>query len=209
MIACFTYQDKPYCIDGTDADTSWQTISTWIQGAAILPLIAGQKPGKLRFEQPRWVVGMNTQLIFDETGKQKEKLIRHFYNSYAGDLRGSYRPMSDKEKSESARDQYHRWISDSVMPTFVFKESDSIGHIFSIESSAEYEPFMDVEDDLSYTERDHWLRYELIESKLKTEHYDTEFDGLYAVSEVLLDVSAAWNATRLPSNLNLRAALEK
>ena len=70
-------------------------------------------------------------------------------------------------------------------------------------TSAEYEAFLKTDDDFSYTERDHWLRYELVNSKIKTERHDTEFAGMHTNTKYEFDVSALWRFTRLPATLKL------
>lgn len=204
MVACFKLNDRTLCIDGTDTNTNWQFLSSWIQGAVALPLVEGANPIRLYSKDPRWTLSIETKLSFDSNGKQHEDHVRKYMTSYSGDIRAVYRAQNDDEKKESAMKQYHQWVSDSVTPLFTFREKDSMSEFFSIESTAEYEPFLDIEKDLNYKERDHWLRYELLESRIKTQYYNTEFDGLSVVSVVNLDVSQLWKPTRLPANLDLK-----
>ncbi|MEM7360377.1 MAG: DUF3857 domain-containing protein [Pseudomonadota bacterium] len=203
MIACFTYDDKRYCLDGTVSDTHWSAIPSWIQDRVILPLVKDQTPHTLNVPYPRWHLATRLELKFEADGKQTERQIRRYLSSYAGDMRGSLRHSDEAERTETMVDQYQKNVSSRVEPEFNFVELESLENYLEIVSTTEYEPFMEISDDLSYTEPDHWMYYELVNSKLVTEHYDTEFEGLRASSTVVIDTSAVWKLTRLPASLEI------
>lgn len=203
MIACFTHNKGRYCIDGTDTDTHWRSIPSWIQGRVILPLVRDKKPHILKIPYPRWSLATRLDLTFKSDGRQMEKQFRRYGNSYAGDMRNSLRHIDETERIETMVDQYHKNVSSRVEPEFSFAELDTLATYIDIKSEAEYEPFTEITEDLSYTEPDHWMYFELVNSKLVTEHYDTDFDGLWATSTVFIDTSAVWNLIRPPASLKL------
>ncbi len=203
MIACFEYEGKQYCVDATDADTHWSAISSWIQGRVMLPLQSGAEPARLTSQSPRWLMNSKINLIFGDKAQQIETQQRTYRASYAGDTRSWLRSKSDAGRSEALVKQYQDTVSNSVGPDFSFQNIDSLGASLEIESATEYEPFLAVDKDLNYTERDHWLRYELKNSKLSSQYYDSEFEGLEVESRIEVDTSALWKLKRLPASLSL------
>ena len=204
MIACFEFEGRRYCIDATDPDTHWSAISSWIQGSVILPLKNDSKPIRLLDDKPRWEFSFHTEIKFDERAYQSEFQNRIYHASYAGDMRNSLRSASSNERIEKMLSQYHANVSDTVEPEFQFKEIDSLSDKLEVHSSVEYPDFLTKGEELDYTERDHWLRYELLSSRLSTEHNDTEFAGLNLATSYRFDVSALWKLSRLPASLSLK-----
>lgn len=209
MIACFDYESETFCIDGTDTNVNWRATPSWIQGAVSLPLKPEAQPERLPFKEPRWVLTSHSKLVFTANGGQQEWQERTFFGSYAGDLRGTYRGKTNEERVATAKKQYSDWVSTMAEPEIEFTNVDPMSMNLAIKSTADFDTFLETKEDLNVTERDVWIRYELLESRLKTEFFDTEFAGLHMKSTIEADVSSLWKLTRLPAKLKFSGRFGK
>ena len=203
MIACFVINGKQFCIDGTDTSTSWKTMPSWIQGAVSLTLKEGNKPVKLKSFEHRWKASFINSLVINDKGNLNEKQSKTYFNSYAGDVRSTHRPKTKEDLQKYLKDEYKNWVSDKAIPSFSFKGLDTLENSYSINSNTEYENFLTPGEAVNFSDPDHWLRYELIYSKLKTEFFDTKFEGIKVDSTIVVDISKLWLVNRKPYRLLL------
>lgn len=203
MIVCFTLDGKTYCIDATDANTHYTAIPNWIQGRVALDLRSGSKPYSLVSDEIKWQTLFKNELVFDENANQTELRSLYYLRGYAGSVRNSLRSKDNEQRHEWALSNYQDNVSNTVKPKFTFEFVDSMGPELLVTSKVNYEPFVSIDKDLEYVERDHWLRYELRSSKIETEHYDTVFEGLKSTSETLIDLGPSWSLSKPPANLTL------
>lgn len=205
MIVCFEYQGDQRCIDATDSNTSWQAASSWISGKVGLPLI--EKANLFRYapQAIRWQAEYRSNFAFQDTGKQIEKTTRTYTNSYAGDIRRSYRAGTEQERQQWALEHYQRYISKSAEPAFEFEQIDGLSNELLIRSVAEYEAFLDEAGKSDYQERDHWMMFELDNSKLTNKVGVSEFEGLSIVTENHIDLGEKWEFRKLTPTLTIDA----
>jgi len=207
MVVCFTHDGKNYCLDPTDANTHWKSVSSWIQGRISLQLSPGSVPKRLLANKYKWRMSVVSESKFDSEGRIEENQSRTYLGNYAGSWRSAISSSNEKEKQEMAVEQYHSVVSKLVDPKFEFELEDVMSEKFTIKSSADYEPFLDVKQNLSYTEGDGWIRSLISGTKLNSKHYDVETEGIDGNSENILDFGKLWRVNRLPADLNLESSL--
>jgi hypothetical protein len=104
-------------------------------------------------------------------------------------------------------EDYHTKLSDMATPSFSFEGIDRLVPELVIRSRADYEPIVDPNADLDYTEEDTWLIGEIASLQLEKRHYDDYFPGLEVSSHFKFDVSEHWMLTTLTPELDLEHPL--
>ncbi len=192
MIVCFSLNGTKKCLDATDSHTTWTTTSAWIQGKVILEMVKNSTPDTIPLNQYRWDMEFKTDIVFLENGGMSEKQTRTYLSEYAGSLRRLLSEKSQEEITRWAVDQFQAIISSKYEPVFEFSGLKNMDESLEIISSIDYDPFIDVNDDLFYYEYDYWLQDEIDSLYIKNKHYGSSFAGLKIISEYQIDVSSLW-----------------
>ena len=206
VVVCFDLpaapNGQPHCIDATDIDTPWQHTPSWIQGNFALALNA-TTPSLINADRYRWEFTVDTQLKFHKDGGQTETQSRIYHSHYATWLKNY---INGTEATEVARwliEDYQQKVSNQSTPSITFNGQDSMETPIAIESTTQFDPFINTDEDLDYTENDSWLAAELEEGLLSNKIYDEYFPGLKLTSNLHLNLNAVWQATLAPANLQL------
>ena len=206
VVVCFDLPaspgDQPHCIDATDIDSPWQHTPSWIQGNFSLPLNA-TTPSLIHAPVYRWEFAVDTQLKFHKDGGQTETQSRTYHSHYATWYK-SY--INSTETAEVARwfiEDYQQKVSNQSTPSISFSGQDTMGAPITIKSITQFDPFINADEDLDYSENDNWLAAELEEGLLSNKIYDEYFPGLKLTSTFHIDLNAIWQATLTPANLQL------
>jgi hypothetical protein len=207
MVICFEWEGGNYCLDPTDSYTDWQHIPAAIQGKVALELRPDSKPSVIRSNQYRWRLKTHTDIALSPEGGQHERQERIFHGEYAGTFRNFLAGMSKTERVRWAVEDYHTKLSDMATPSFSFEGIDRLVPELVIRSRADYEPIVDPNADLDYTEEDTWLIGEIASLQLEKRHYDDYFPGLEVSSHFKFDVSEHWMLTTLTPELDLEHPL--
>ena len=192
VIVCNDTEDYNFCIDATDTDTDWRYLSSWIQGSASLPLKSDTGPARLPLNKYRWQMKTRTNIAFDSKGGQQEKNTRMYVGEYAGAMRGLLTAKSPEDQQQWAQEQYQDIISSEVEPDFTFSGIDQITPELLIKSEVYYEPFVDPQSDLAYSEYDAWLQDEIRSLKIDNTHYGYQFPGIRVESNFEFDLARNW-----------------
>lgn len=203
MVVCFKLGEEQFCLDATDAYTTWQAIPPWIQGRVALGLSAGSTPTTIPESQYLWQFGVESSVRFSADGGQQEQQQRIYKSEYAGVRRSALAGKTSDAAQRWMLEEYQEVVSTLAEPVFEVTGLDQIGAPVSIDSVATYKAFVDVDQDLEYSESDAWLRSLVKSLRLENQVYDSRFPGLKVTSVYELDISSLWQVSGTGANLNL------
>lgn len=204
VVVCNQDKKMPFCIDATDTDTDWRSISNWIQGSVALPLVDDAKPVRLPQHKYRWRLKSQTELSFDDKGGQTELNKREFLGEYAGTMRSMLSAQKPDDQLRWAIQSYKRVTGVDEVPEFRFSGVESIAPRLTIESSTYFSPFLSASEDLPYSEPDLWLRDELDSVEIPNKHYGYHFPGLHVESRYHIDLGTLWQFEFPGATLDLK-----
>lgn len=197
MVVCFELDGEQKCLDATDAYTDWQHTPAWIQRKVALELKPGKEPELLDANRYRWRLNVDHETTFTENGGVVELQQRRYLGEYAGTLRAALATMTSEEREVWVKEEYQREVSDQVSPDFSMDDVNVLAPEYVIRSRAEYSPFLDTEDALSYQDKTPWLLQEIASLYLQNEDYDDYFLGLQVSVRNQFDVGEHWLLTTL------------
>ncbi|MBB5210016.1 DUF3857 domain-containing protein [Microbulbifer hydrolyticus] len=204
VIVCNDETEANFCIDATDTDTDWNVLSAWIQGSAALPINSDPQPMTLPLNKYRWRLHANTEIVFDQKGGQMEKTTRKYSGEYAGSIRSILASRSPEERLEWAQEQYQEAYGSDVEPQFSFTDIDQIAPDLVIKSEVQYDPLLDPQAHLAYTEYDTWMMDEIDSLVIDNNHYGYQFPGLTVESSFQFDLGKLWSLTFPGQTLDLQ-----
>ncbi|QJR82238.1 DUF3857 domain-containing protein [Alteromonas pelagimontana] len=207
VVACFDWEDSRYCLDPTDAYTSWQNVPDWIQNRVSLPLESEAQLQNLLADSYRWRLHSQTTIRFNPSGGQTEKQRVSFEGAYESQVRGILARQNEKERNEWAVELYHDTVADSADPAISFSGVETVNQELFIETLTEFPSYFDPDDGINLDENDAWLAHELSTAKIQNKVYDVFYAGSRVVSEYQFVFPEDWEIIRLPAELNLQHPL--
>lgn len=205
VIVCFELNNLTYCIDATDKHTPWQLHAQWIQGAYALPIKAGsEQPVTLPIDEYTWQRATHTQLTFLPDGGQREVQTRTFKGHYAAWLKGYMNTTETKDVMSWLLEDYQSKVTDFGEPEFEYTGFRDMASDVVIRSQVTLKPFLEVNENLNYTEIHAWLKSELTELPINNKHYGEQIGGVYVTDVVELDLNGLWHIKVLPAKLNFQ-----
>ncbi|SGY81413.1 Putative uncharacterized protein [Moritella viscosa] len=203
LVVCFELNGKQYCVDPTDFNTNWQYTPSWIQNKVILPLKKGSQPQNMINSQYRWKFETDTHTIFTDDGGQVEDQKRYYIGEYASYYRNTLHEKTANAREEWLTEQYKNVVSELGEKEFEVQDIESMGDSVNINSRVVYSAFLDVTEDLTYTENDAWLRKELQYLKLTNKKHDEFVQGILVETSMLFDTNNIWKLKYVSTNLEL------
>lgn len=197
LAACGELDDgTPYCADATDAYSGLSSVSYAIQGAVHLPLgVGAERVYELPEDRHRWRMHERLDMRLAADGSLVEHAERRYEGPYAASLRSSLAGLGAEEREKWALDWYHETMSDDVDPEFELSGVKTLADDLVIRSTAHYEPLVDPEADLVYTEQLVWLNELVGNFPSGNEHHDYEFQGFSYEGVVSFEIDPRWTLT--------------
>jgi len=205
MVVCFDFKGRRYCLDPTDSSTNWKSISYAIQGKVSLALAEHEAPKLIPENEFTWRLNVDTYLSFSSDGTQTETQTRTYTGEYAGQLRSTLFGLNDEDISKWATTNYQSNVSSTAEPKFEFIGIDEMANQAQLKSTVSYPPFLDTQSNMSYAESDAWIKQELKNTKVATEHYDTSVNGIQIESRVTIDFEGLWRFGHIPPRLKFES----
>ncbi len=202
MVVCFEYGEEEYCLDPTDNNTNWQSVSSWIQGRMALPLTEKAQLRTVPEEKYKWVMRYFTKTEFDSDAGVTETQERKYQGVYASTMRSGFNSLQEDERQEWLLENYNNNVSSLTSPEFELNGLEGMGSDLTVSSNTRYEPYLEADESLNSSDYDAWLRSELNSYKLEDSIYGRWVDGLYMESTAIYDVDALWSVTRVPAKLD-------
>ncbi|MFL0796754.1 MAG: DUF3857 and transglutaminase domain-containing protein [Cellvibrionaceae bacterium] len=203
VIACYRLSGKEFCSDLTDSNTHWKNISSWIQGNMALRILPDEKPYLLKKDRYLWQYSIETELNFTENGGQIEKQTREYKNLYSSWLKNELSSRPSTEVDSWLRNTYKDVVAEAENLDISISGLNEILDTVTITSTSEFEPFLDTDEKLIYTENDAWLQDSINSNKIKNNNYGTQFSGYYISSYYKINTSPIWRPLSSPAALNL------
>lgn len=204
VVACFEFQEDEFCVDGTDTKTHWQNMPTWIQGKYALKLIPNSKPYLLAVDKNRWRMDVSTEIIFDNEGGQKELQRRTYYSGYAAWVKDNARNLSEQDFQDWLVEEYTSVVADSAVPAVQYSGSEDLSAHAVLETSTVFSPFMNVSEELNYTENDAWIVNEVKNNTPSNKFYGEFVAGSYMNSTYTYNLNNIWSISVRPADVNLK-----
>ena len=140
MVACGTIEDnKEYCVDLTDSNSSYKFLSPGIEGKVKLDLIKFSKtPQSFRpadFGANKKVNVVNRVL---SDGSIEEKITTEYYEQNATFVRSSLLPLNKVERERKMQEVYRETVSNRVTPNFEFEGLSDVSAPMRIKSFVKY-----------------------------------------------------------------------
>ncbi len=179
MVACGVLDDGTgFCLDATDPYSDALTLSNSLQGRMALTRgVADSQPRPISKSTYRWELAVENKIRFLPDGSQEELSDRKYSGAYTSWLRATLASMDKDERLRWATESYENNIGQVKGITFEMQGVDTLDEFIQIQSSAEYEPLIDSEQDLEYTEVLGWLKGLLNNFKSENKFYDYVFSG--------------------------------
>lgn len=202
-IVCFTLEGNERCVDLTDTQIPWHLTPSGVQGKYALAVKAGAEPHLLTKDEFVWRENVETVIVFEEDGAQKEHQIRRYLDHAASDYRAFLSGLSKDETLRKLVDGYQQNVAASVTPEMSIHGLALVGEPVMIESRTTFDPFLDTEEAIHYTENDAWIRYVIDSHGVSNQVYGISISGSYIESVYRFDFSKAWKVTIAPADLQL------
>ena len=119
-------------LDATDPYTGVDSLSSWIQGAASLPAIAGATLSKLPQEEFGWIIHEDVEYRLGMQGEMTERSSVSYLGAYGASMRANLASMNSGELQDWAVDDYHGAVSDLVTPEFEFSGIEDINGVLDV-----------------------------------------------------------------------------
>ena len=203
VIVCLELDGEKYCLDGTDPYTYWDRLSTGNQGKYALTIKPGMKPELLPIDESISDLDVNTQITFNASGGQKEIQTRIYTGHSASRYRSALASYSEHERKELLVENYQRVVSSTAKPDIEYTDGFPASDSFSIRSSTQFEPFIDMKSDLSYIENDVWIKDEITYQMVSNKHYSQHVFGANIKSIYEFDLGEHWTLTVPTATLDL------
>lgn len=207
VVLCFDLNGQQHCIDATDSTSDWRYTSNWINGKVSLPLAIMseeiQGPQTLPLPKFPWRIENSIDIEILESGGQKEQQKIAFYDVYASRYRSTLETKSEQERLDWAFSLYESEISDKVVPSVNIAGIDSITSPIVLTTSAEYTPYLSIDEDEVFREYEPWILYEMNAIEFKNKVYATHFYGSKVTSVINVTVPSIWDVQSYPANLHL------
>ncbi len=209
MIVCAVIDGAEKCFDPTDAYTPVTETSYGIQGKVRLNLVPGAIPTTVANDPYLWRFHIRSNLQFQADGGQVEHAERIYEGALAGLYRDTLGGRNAKDLQDWLGDQYRETVSSSTEPRFAVDMLNNIDVPLKLESETTFDPFVDPDAPLDYTDTTFWLRKFIGDQRIDNEHYPVSFPGVSAEAIYHFDLNGLWRPGGTGAEVNFESEFGK
>ncbi|WP_371193386.1 transglutaminase domain-containing protein [Glaciecola sp. SC05] len=206
VIMCFTLTGTDYCIDATDSTSDWRYMSEWVQGHVALPLKNGAVVTRTLLEPYAFAIQNHITIDILENGGQLETQRIEFQGAYASEYRGTLETKEPEEQHDYLVEVYQDYVSEDAEPTVSVTGVSNLEQAIVMVSENEFEPYLDMTEDISVIDYEPWIRGELNSYSPDNRRYAIEYAGSKVLSTVVVTLPAGWEVKSHPASLRLDGA---
>jgi predicted transglutaminase-like cysteine proteinase len=203
VIMCFTLRGQDYCIDATDSTSDWRYMSEWVQGHVSLPLKPGATVTRSMLEPYAYGIQNYITINILENGGQFETQKIEKQGAYASSYRSTLESMEPSEQGDYLIELYQDNVSEDAQPKVKVSGVPNLEQAIIIETENEFEPYLDMSEDISVIDYEPWIRSELNSYKAENRKYDLNYAGSKVLSTVEIKLPELWQVKSYPASLSL------